>query len=131
MAGRQKDRVVDPVYIPPHVIERAQERLSVKFGLLDERQSRRLCAGAIYSAQGTQLLLFPDRSPAYQQVAQPFIHQVTLKPLGYIVLDQEAKPTGAILVAKTWLEIDAQQIIRAKQGPLPQWYLSFQKSYCR
>jgi hypothetical protein len=132
VAGRQKDRIVDPVFIAPHVVEQARKRLSEKFEFLDERQAMRLCAGMIYKAQGPQLLLFPARSVSYQQVAQPFIHQMTLRPLGYIVLDQEKKKsTGAVLVAKTWLDLDARQIIEAEPGPLPQWYLSFQKSYCR
>ena len=129
MAGRQKGRV-DPVCIAPHVLERAQERLQTKFGTLNATQTRRLCAGMIYNAQGPQLLLFPEREPAYHQVAQPFIHQMTRRPLGYIVLDEEQKNTGAVLVAKTWLDPEARQILGASTGPLPQWYLNFQKNYC-
>lgn len=112
--------------IAPHALQRAAERLSERFGGLDRQYVAKMCAGAIYRPQEQVLVINADIDPEHPQVASPLCHTETGEVLGFLVLDDDLeRPSGVI--AKTWLDLEANQIRTATDTDLPIWYTDFRK----
>lgn len=113
---------VGRLFIGPHTLQRVKEYLPW-LSFPDERQLRAWCVKTIYDGVGRQILLFPDRSPSYQQVGQPVIWNEACQ--GYIILAPDRDGSGR-LVARTMLKPGDRQVLGAATEPMPRWYIDFQ-----